>query len=320
MSMMTVPIVFAIDQHVVMQCGVTITSLLLNAKEGTFYEIYILFEGSKLDREHRDVLAEAFSTSQHCRLSFVDVGDVFADSEGLAVGHITTATYFRLAIPTLLPQYDKVIYSDIDIVFQQDLSDLYQESLKHDELLAAALDLSIDREIYFDSPMVRAIGKDSSSYFNAGFLVMNSRRLRQEEIQTQLSHHARIKYEQNDQDVLNIVCGGDVQVLSSLYNFQPSHFSSYLWGRKKSDLAFDAYFRGANLHYTGPEKPWNSLQCVASDAWWHYYRQSPFFEDSFYFKRQYEQIESSRNDYRQKSIKDLLVRVLVNVKHRLSRS
>ena len=37
-----IPIIFAIDNNVVMQCGVTITSLLMNAKEETFYDIHLM--------------------------------------------------------------------------------------------------------------------------------------------------------------------------------------------------------------------------------------------------------------------------------------
>ena len=303
--MMTIPIVFAIDQNVVIQCGVTITSLLINAREDTFYDIYILYNRQKLDEGSRDLLQTAFKDNTHCHISFVDVGDKFSESEGLATGHITTATYFRLAIPTLFPQFDKVIYSDIDIIFQQDLSTLFQISLEEDDLLAAALDLSIDRNVFFDSRMVAAIGKDSSNYFNAGFLVMNLKSLRKGEVMDQLAYHSKIKYVQNDQDVLNIVCGNHVRIIPSIYNFQPSQFANYMWGRDCSAIPFESYFKRATLHYTGPDKPWNSLACVASDAWWHYYRQSPFYDDSFYFKHQYEQIE------------DLLIRIFVNLKHRI---
>jgi len=316
--MISIPIVFAIDHNVVMQCGVTITSLLKNAEKETFYDIYILYNRHNLIQENRDSLLRAFDDNTQCHISFIDVGESFSESEGLATGHITTATYFRLAIPTLFHQFEKVIYSDIDIIYQQDLAELFQSSLKNDELLAAALDLSIDRNVYFDSKMPATIGKDPSNYFNAGFLVMNLQQLRDTEILTLLAKHAKIKYVQNDQDVLNIVCGDRIQIIPSIYNFQPSQFANYMWGRDKVELQFRQIFQKATLHYTGPDKPWNSLACVASDAWWHYYRQSPFYDDSFYFKHQYDLIESSRNDFRKKKSKDLLVRILVNLKHRVT--
>ena len=141
--------------------------------------------------------------------------------------------------------------------------------------------------------------------------------MRKSDVQEELTRHAKIKYDMNDQDVLNIVCNGKVQMLPSVYNFQPAHFANFIWGKDKSDISFDGLFKQATLHYTGAYKPWNSLECVASDTWWHYYKMSPFYDYMFYFRRQYDQIESHKNDFRSKTNNQLLTRILVNVKHRL---
>ena len=46
-----IPIIFAIDKNVVMQCGVTITSLLKNADEGTRYDVRVLYNEAQLNPE-----------------------------------------------------------------------------------------------------------------------------------------------------------------------------------------------------------------------------------------------------------------------------
>lgn len=312
-----IPVIFAIDNNVVMQCGVTITSLLMNAKADTLYDIYILCNQSQLMDENKKVLQLAFAGEKGRKITFVDVGESFKESEGLAEGHITTATYFRLAIPALFPQFDKVIYADIDMIFQQDLSELYQSSLQNDELVAAVLDLAIDEKWCFKSKLPEKIGKSEKDYFNAGFLVMNLEQMRKADVQLELNRHAKIKYDMNDQDVLNIVCNGKVQILPSVYNFQPGHFANCLWCREKSEINFEELFKSGTLHYTGVHKPWNSLECVASDTWWHYYKMSPFYDDMVYFRRQYDQIESYRNDFRSKTNCQLITRVMVNIKHKM---
>ena len=315
--MTSIPVILSIDRNVVVQCGVTITSLLMNADQETFYDIYILYNPSKLDRESQSSLLDAFADNPQCKISFVSVGDAFKDSEGFASGHITTATYYRLLIPDLFPQFDKVIYSDIDIIFQQDLSGLFRDSLQNGELVAAVLDLAIDDVFYFHSDLPAKIGKSVKDYFNAGFLVMNLKQMREEGTTEAFEKHAKIKYDQNDQDVLNIVCRGRVQLLPSLYNFQLNHFSNYMWKRKKAGISFEELFKKATLHYTWKNKPWNSLECVAYDTWWHYYKMSPFYDDMVYFQRQYEQIEAYRNDFRRKSNTQLFKRILVNLKHKV---
>lgn len=311
---MIIPIIFAIDNNVVMQCGVTITSLLMNAKVDTFYDVYILCNQSRLSEINRNYLKSAFVKEEKCQISYLDVGEAFKESEEKVNGHVTLATYYRLLIPTLFPQFDKVIYADIDIIFQQDLSELYKHSLPNGEWIAAARDLAIDDKFYFKSELPYKVGKSEKDYFNAGFLVMNVKRMREENVVEEFNKHAKIKYGQNDQDVLNVVCNGHVQILSSMYNFQLNHFANYMWRRDEPEIQFDDLFKRATLHYTGIHKPWKSLECVAYDTWWHYYKMSPFYDDKVYFKRQYDQIEACRNDFHNKPAKYLIINLLSRVK------
>lgn len=309
---MIIPIIFAIDNNVVMQCGVTITSLLMNAKVDTFYDVYVLCNHAQLDKANRSVLINAFANDSRCQITFVDVGDAYSDAAPL--GRITTPTYYRLLIPSAFPQFDKVIYADIDMIFQQDLSELFSCSLQNGEWVSAVLDLSIDGKYYFKSDLPYKIGKSERDYFNAGFLVMNLKRMREENVVEEFNKHAKIKYGQNDQDVLNVVCNGHVQILSSMYNFQLNHFANYMWRRDESEIQFDDLFKRATLHYTGIHKPWKSLECVAYDTWWHYYKMSPFYDDMVYFKRQYDQIEACRNDYHVAPPKKIIIHLLGRLK------
>lgn len=315
--MNTIPVIFAIDNNVVVPCVVAITSLLHNINSNTFYDFYILYNHAMLSTENECKIQQSFTGKEMCNISFVNVDNSFSDVS--MVGHITTATFYRLDIPVLFPQFNKVIYADVDMIFQQDLSELYQNSLQHDELVAAVLDLAIDDKYYFRSDLPSKVGKSDKNYFNAGFLVMNLRRMREENIVEKFNRHAKIKYAQNDQDVLNVVCNGRVQILPSLYNFQLNHFANYMWGREKSDICFDELFKKATLHYTWKHKPWNSLECVAADTWWHYYKMSPVYDDMVYFKRQCDQIEASRNDYHNLSNGRLFIRILANIKKKIFR-
>ena len=311
---MVLPIIFAIDDNVVVPCGVTIASLLHNAKDETVYEIYILYNGSNLSSNNRNQLLKAFDNHDKSSLRFIDVGDAFRDTPLHSNNHITTATYYRLLIPTLFPQFEKVIYSDVDIIFQRDLSELMDNPFPDNELLAAVPDLTINYQYFFKSSLPYKVGKTEQTYVNAGFLVLNLSQMRKEGIVKNFEEQCQKGHAENDQDVLNVVCDGRVNWIDNLYNFQTNHFANYMWNKKNEDLTFSQLLSKGTLHYTGPHKPWNSLECVASDAWWHYYRESPFYEDAIYFKQQYEQIESYRNNFSKKSNVQLLCRILVNIK------
>ena len=310
--MMRIPIVFAIDKNVVVPCAVTITSLLSNAAPATEYDIYILCEEKSLPQVDRDLLKEAFLDNSQAIIHFVNVGEAFSDVPEMR--RVTKATYYRLLIPELFPQFDKVIYSDIDIIFQRDLTLAFETSFPNDELIAAVLDLAIHQEFYFESSLPGNIGKSVRDYFNAGFLIMNLRQLRLENKVEEFKKLSKKKHAQNDQDILNIVCNGRVQWLDSSFNFQTNHYTNYMWGRKDSKIDFSGLVKTATLHYTFRNKPWCSLECALDDAWWHYYRMSPVFNNNFYFNRQYHQIQACQNDYHHAKSKTLVVNWLGRVK------
>lgn len=310
-----VPIVFAIDENVIIPCGVTITSLLLNAKPETHYDINILYSHSSLTDAGRHLITTCFESWPSCNVSFIDVGSMYESAALNSNGHITKATYYRLQIPDLFPQYDKVIYSDVDIVFQQDLSSMFYSAINGDELIAAVLDLSIDGKFYFNSSLPSSIGKSPRDYFNAGFLVLNTLQMRKEKIVQKFDDIlASGSHAENDQDILNIACAGRTVLLPNKYNFQPNHFSNYMWGRDHPEIDFSELFKSATIHYTGAAKPWNSYECVSSDVWWSYYKKSPFYSDDFYFKQQQGLIITCRNEFHKVSSKRLIINLLSRIK------
>ncbi len=105
---MNIPVIFAIDKNVVVPCAVTITSLLYNAARETHYDIFILCEEGSLPQADRNLITNAFKDNPHAAINFVDVGDAFSDVPEMK--RVTKATYYRLLIPDLFPQFDKVIY------------------------------------------------------------------------------------------------------------------------------------------------------------------------------------------------------------------
>ena len=123
--METVPIVFAFDNNLVLPACICISSLLMNAKEDIFYDIFIL-HSSKVDL-HKEQLDELPNHFKCCRIQYRVVDNTF--DQAFEIRGITAATYYRLLIPELIPEYDKVIYADVDIIFRMDLSELYNTEI-----------------------------------------------------------------------------------------------------------------------------------------------------------------------------------------------
>ena len=95
-----VPIVFAFDSNLTFPACVCLSSLLMNANEDTFYEIFILYpQYDNINQEKFNVLKETY---QNCNIHFRAVDDRYASS--YEIRGITTPAYFRLSIPELIPE------------------------------------------------------------------------------------------------------------------------------------------------------------------------------------------------------------------------
>lgn len=310
-----IPIVFTINNNFVIPCGVTITSLLLNAFTDTFYDFYILHNIENLDKENIDKIRILSNSFPNCNISFKEVGKVFQDIS--IYEYLPVEAYYRILIPDIFSELKKIIYADVDMIFQQDLFSVFNSSIKNNELIGAVLDLQIVDNYYHDSTLPNKIGNTVYDYVNAGFLIMNLELMRKESLKEKFYQILKRNDKVNDQDVINTVCRKKIEFLPQEFNFQLSHFVNFYWGKTEvNDLpTFKELFSKGTLHYTGPNKPWNSLNCLCADTWWYYYKRSVFYNDKYYFEHQQSIHEAIRRDIKKTSIKKILLHLLSRLKH-----
>lgn len=286
--MTTVPIVFAFDNRLAIPAAVSLTSLLLNANEDTFYDIFILHsENEHLDK---DVIAKVTDKFANCRVSYRTVGNVF--DKAFEIRDITTPAYYRLLIPELIPEYKQVIYSDADIIFRQDLTAVYSTNLE-DNYFAGVKDPGLNLTEDGQRHLAKLQGVTVGNYINSGFLIINSERINRDGVVAKLVETAKNKWKYQDQDTINIVCAGRIKHLPPQYNMSDYvyHFAldnPTLWTQLYSHSEFDAGTVDGNIHYNG-HKPWKKW-CVNFDIWWEYYRKSPIFDQKFYFDFYYSRL------------------------------
>lgn len=282
-----VPIAFAFDNNLILPACVCLSSLMMNAKEDTFYNIFILHsEHEQLKKEELEKLPVHFL---NCKITYIEVGNAFND--GFEIRGITKATYYRLLIPQLISKYDKIIYADVDIIFRSDLTEVYDINLDN-EYVAATYDLgmilSCDGQKY-----LRKIGLTPMQYMQAGFILLNAKKIREDNLITQFTTLYKNNYKFQDQDVLNITCLKQHKLLPFKYNmtdyvnYYIRHKHEYFKDVSQTEIA-DALEKGT-IHYNG-HKPWKKYS-VNFDIWWEYYRKSPFFDEKFYFDFFYSKLD-----------------------------
>lgn len=279
--MNTIPIAFAFDNNLVMPACVCLSSLMMNAKPNTFYDIFILHSVKEnLRTEELDKLPLHFP---NCRMQYRMVGDWFDNA--FEIRGITTPAYYRLLIPELIPEYDKILYSDVDVIFRDDLSEIYHNTDLSNCYLGGVDSLSNFQPQLCD--YYKKLGITAEGIIYSGNLIINSKKIKEDGIVVQFKELAKNNYIYQDMDVLNIVCRDKIQYMPMAFCLT-TYLSDYAVHNRETLLAYwdeqqieKALTKGI-VHYNG-QKPWKGL-CPNFDIWWEFYRKSPYFDEKFYFE------------------------------------
>ena len=118
------PVVLSTDDNYALYVAVTIQSLAEVTESDQELIIFILYE--KLNEKTLSM----FCQLQNNRIKVVPQridGSIFART--YESDYFTTAMYYRLAIPELFPQYEKILYIDCDIILKQNIATLFEIDL-----------------------------------------------------------------------------------------------------------------------------------------------------------------------------------------------
>lgn len=246
-------IAVSIDAGYVMPlCGM-LTSLLRHNREGAMH-IHVLSE-SLPESAHRQLDALVRAGNATYRRHDVDA----ARFRGLPLVQPTHAipTFFRLLLPELLPDVDRVLYLDADILVRRSLAPLYGVAMAGHPV-AAVMDA-------WPAKDCRRVGiPEAWGYFNAGVLLMDLRTCREVGVaEHALEHLTRYRDTPErclyaDQDGLNAGVKGAWLHLPETWNF----FMCYA-DRNPALLPPDIYRQlrdgPAIVHFAARKKPWLRL-------------------------------------------------------------
>ena len=199
--------------------------------------------------------------------------------------YYTSTTYFRLFLPELYPQYDKVLYLDSDIVILKDVAQLYNTEIGTN-LVAAVPDDIIQNNKVFQEYVEKVVGVASyKRYFNAGVLLMNLDELRKFNFQDKFMYLLEtVKFKViQDQDYLNRLCKGRVKLLDAGWNRMPMTDNDI----KIEDIKL--------IHYNYVYKPWHFDDILYQDIFWSYAKKTEFYEKISEIKNNYTN-EQKNND------------------------
>lgn len=258
----TIPVFYAADENYLPYLSTSIHSLADKASEEYNYEIYVLNAGMR--RENAQPLFVYERENLHIHL--VDVSQKMQEvNHALQLrDYYTGATYYRIFIAELFPEYEKALYLDSDTILLGDVSELFNAELG-DNLVGAIADGAVAAVEEFSLYTKGVLGIDASEYFNAGVLLINLNAFRNYRFYEKFC--ALLKAYKfsvaQDQDYLNVLCKGKVRFLGGEWNRMP------IEGEKTLPKL---------IHYNLTLKPWHYENILFKEYFWEYARKDYYYQ------------------------------------------
>lgn len=274
-----IPIVISSDNKAFFTVGVVLTSLLENAKSDTFYEINVLYT-SDVTEENKNKLLELKNRYQNMSLCMFNMGDKFKDIPSTEGYHVNYVSAYKMLIPSMFLQYEKLIYLDTDIIVRGDLWELYNENLGDNYIGGCpAVSYHLDKEL--NNKIIKQTNLPNLDYYvNAGVLLMNLNKIREDKIDEKWISLIG-KFEGSvDQTIFNTVCYGRIVLLPIKYNACLTCIKLYNTPEMRilctEGDAEEALKQPVIFHWTGREKPWKYDDTILASEWLRYYAKSPY--------------------------------------------
>lgn len=261
-------VVFASDDNYASFLSISLISLLdSNINDFDKINVFILDDGISAENKTKiNDLVNDYS----CSISYIEtkkLDEMDFNVLGLErnLNKASLTTYARLFMSTLLPNdIDKVIYLDCDSLIVDSYKELWKLDISN-HYCAGVLD-------GINTAVKEYLGfKKEETYINAGFLLVNLRKWREDNIEEKFIEFMvknQNRFYQHDQGVINNVFKNNIMIVEPKYNLQ-IYFQTldYDLARKFTCMTTEYYNKEVVdecrenpvfLHFCGPnyDRPW----------------------------------------------------------------
>nr|EAK5729987.1 glycosyltransferase family 8 protein [Campylobacter jejuni] len=245
-------------------------SILDNLDRGYIPYFYIIDGG--ISEKNKNKL-KFLNIGREFYVEFIVVNQgLFKNLPNSSQSHISNETNYRFLVSTIKPNLDKCIFLDVDLVSVGDISKLWEICID-DYYMAAVGDQA---PLHPESWTLKLPLPYDYLYVNTGVTLMNLKKWREDNIQELLfqnsAQYAEI-LQFPDQDTLNITLYKKIKYLSHIYNAMP--VQTYYNEKQKQE----AFSNPQIIHWAGYKKPWKYPNIAYAEMFWHYARQTPFYEE-----------------------------------------
>lgn len=280
----TIPIFFTFDRYYVLAAGVAIYSLLEHASTRYHYELYVVHAGLK--ERHMRCLRRIVNRFPHARISFVTAPDYDTAWQKLEKkSHFSKEIFYKMTAANLFPGYDRILFSDVDVIFTTDISSSFFLFPDEKFYFAGTRPILENPNLpgyrsTFSEEEMRLINDYEVS---AGYMLINLAQMRADDME-----HTLVDFFQRnawrlrlpEQDCIALCCQPHIKFMdykygvgNNLYRVDPDTATyntnnPVLADRTKAADIYRTMLRDAvQLHYLGINKPWNDCRVPRFADW-----------------------------------------------------
>lgn len=277
--MKKINICFVTDENYAPHTAVTICSILKNAKFDEIFHFFIF--NNDITEKTKEKIKQM--ENNHNVIEFIDVSHVMSEFQNLkqVIPHISKTSYLKFAIADSLPDIDKILYLDGDMIIKSSLYVLYNVNLE-DHLIGAVEYVGYTYWSKHNDDL-----KLKFKCMNSGVMVINCCLWRKEKLSQKLlecaKDHNKVGFGQ-DQPVLNFVMRDRILFLPFKWNVQDTFFRDEVELKDRPErLEIERVKKQPGIiHYTFVRKPWADPSMNKADEYWKYYKISPFYDKKTY--------------------------------------
>ena len=241
----------------------TIVSMISAVENNKGHEIEFIIIYSKLSKES----IEKLNTVNNCKLRLLQVDEnIFTY---LPLSHwVTVQAWFRIKLPDMCQDLDKILYLDCDTLVLGDLSELFTIDLNGKYLAGV-------KDVWGVKKYCERLDMTSGVYVNSGMLLFNAEYCRQENFFDKIvdfaNNNAKI-IEFCDQDSINKIADEKKVVLHPKFNYMDTWWRGGYYefeGQEEQDY-LSAGENPVIAHLTGPKPAFKGCGNRFKNKWWEY--------------------------------------------------
>lgn len=253
-------IIMAFNTGFLLPALTAIYSLFVNNDNIRLHIMYV-----ELSDNAKTLIRRLEELGNNNRIDFLEIEEKLLERIKVATGRWRQECFFRYFSTELLPDADRVLWLDADILVRKSVEELYNIDLEG-KSFAAVYDNTSKPDERLGIP----------DYYNSGILMINTKKLRETGKMTEywnLVASDDYKGELPDQDALNIIFMDDIKEIDGRFNTFPLNPEQY------ADYLIE---NAVIIHFVSRHKPWNTEDVDYFNESFRVYRTSEVFVTEYW--------------------------------------